>query len=329
MTAKTFFKFIDYSMNPIQNIGYKSFVKKHNIDVTCDIVYDDEFPDVRRGDIYKKKEFSEKTTETDESAKAGGDEVATAGGDESAAKKLPVFINFHGGGFVAGDKRFRRYFSAFVASVGYAVFNVNYGVGPENMFPFCLQSVAKAITWVAENADKYNFDVSKVVLSGDSAGANLAALGGVITTVDGFAESIDAQKPPIKPAGLMLYCGPYDMDVALNTKAPFDLVNKMMLEMTGYSKENIYDNKYINEFSPLSYITSEYPKTFLVYSLKDIFCKHHGEILEEKLKKEHIEVESFHSTTLLDNHCFHLNHSFKAAKLVLNKSKDFLEEIIK
>jgi acetyl esterase/lipase len=165
------------------------------------------------------------------------------------------------------------------------------------------------------------------VLSGDSAGANLAAIGGVIATVDGFAENIGAQKPPIVPAGLLLCCGPYEIESAMNAKVPLDIINKIMLESTGYQKKEIGGFKYLHEFSPIPYITPAYPKTFLIYSLKDIFCKHHSELLEERLKENNVSVKSFHSTKFIDNHCFHLNHSFKASKQAITESTKFLNEI--
>jgi acetyl esterase/lipase len=307
MTAKTIFKIIDLSMDPIQNNGYKTFVRKKSISVARDIVYDDAFPEIRKGDLYFKN--------------------PNKSPDGDAATKKPLMINIHGGGFVAGEKNYRRYFCAYIADLGYAVFNINYGVGPEKKFPFCLESIAKAMSWAKNNAEKYSFDMSKVVLSGDSAGAALAALGALVAANKEFAESLEIKQPDAKAAGLLLYCGPYDIQTAMEAKVPFDLINKMMTDITGYDIHHITEFKYLKQFSPMEYIDERYPKTFLVYAKKDVFCKNHGEVFEKALQEKGIEVESFHSTKLFDNHCFHLNHNFKASKEAMSKSEEFLKSI--
>ena len=304
MKAKTIFKLIDVSFDPIQNNGYKSFVKRNGISVTNDIIYDESYPGIRRGDLYVKDSVRE------------------------SKRKLPVFINIHGGGFVAGDKRHRRYFSAYVADIGYATFCINYGVGPEHKFPFCIGSVIEAMNWVAKNAETYNFDLSRIVLSGDSAGAHLASVGGIVGTNDSFAKSLGFEKPAVSPAALLLCCGPYDMTTAMESKVPLDLFNKIMKEATGYDKEHLHDFEYFEQFSPITYIDEGFPKTFLIFSKKDIFCKQHGEVLEKALREKHVDVTSFASTSMLDNHCFHLNHNFKKAKEALDKSKEFLLSVI-
>jgi acetyl esterase/lipase len=345
MTAKTIFKIIDLSMDPIQNNGYKTFVKKKSISVARDIIYDDAFPEIRKGDLYFKnpdKNLNDAPTINAAASAAAiknpdknpnaAPTINAAASDAasdaaSAATKKPLMINIHGGGFVAGEKNYRRYFCAYIAALDYAVFNINYGVGPEKKFPFCLESIAKAMSWASENAEKYNLDLSKVVLSGDSAGAALAALGALVAANQEFADSLEIKRPPIKAAGLLLYCGPYDIQTAMDAKIPFDLINKMMTDITGYDKEHINEFKYLRQFSPLDYIDERYPKTFLVYAKKDIFCKNHGEVFEKVLSEKGIEVESFYSTKLFDNHCFHLNHNFKASKEAMSKSEEFLKSI--
>jgi acetyl esterase/lipase len=366
MTAKTIFKIIDLSMDPIQNNGYKTFVKKKSISVVRDIIYDEDFSDIRKGDLYFKNPNkslgggdainaanvnaaanSNKNSDSDainaavnpnKNSDGGASNEATNSNKNSdsdainaaaicAATKKPLMINIHGGGFVAGEKKYRRYFCAYIAALDYAVFNINYGVGPEKKFPFCLESIAKALTWAKNNAEKYNFDMSKVVLSGDSAGAALAALGALVAANQEFADSLSIQKPDANAAGVLLYCGPYDVQTAMEAKVPFDLINKMMTDITGYDINHISEFKYLRQFSPLDYIDERYPKAFLVYAKKDVFCKNHGEVFEKVLKEKGIEVGSFHSTKLFDNHCFHLNHNFKVAKEAMSKSEEFLKSI--
>lgn len=87
----------------------------------------------------------------------------------------PVLINFHGSGFMlpmhGSDDAFCRYISQ---NSPYTVIDVAYRLAPENPFPAALNDVEDSVTWVLENIQSRNFDVSRIAVSGFSAGATLA-----------------------------------------------------------------------------------------------------------------------------------------------------------
>jgi acetyl esterase len=56
---------------------------------------------------------------------------------------------------------------------GYLVFNVNYRLAPGHPYPAALEDCAAAYAWVVANAHRYGGDVSRLILAGESAGANL------------------------------------------------------------------------------------------------------------------------------------------------------------
>ncbi|MEJ7733833.1 MAG: alpha/beta hydrolase fold domain-containing protein, partial [Polyangiaceae bacterium] len=64
---------------------------------------------------------------------------------------------------------------------GYAVFNINYRLAPRDPFPAAVQDVAAAYRWVVDNAAAWGADAGRLVLAGESAGANLAATLAVMT----------------------------------------------------------------------------------------------------------------------------------------------------
>ena len=86
----------------------------------------------------------------------------------------PVLLNFHGSGFVlpmhGSDDAFCRYISE---KTNYTVVDVSYRMAPENPFPAALNDVEDSIKWVVENNKSHEFDLSRLALSGFSAGANL------------------------------------------------------------------------------------------------------------------------------------------------------------
>lgn len=58
---------------------------------------------------------------------------------------------------------------------GFTVFNVSYRLAPKHPFPSAIEDVCRAFTWVMKNAERFGADPTRVVLAGESAGANLAA----------------------------------------------------------------------------------------------------------------------------------------------------------
>lgn len=86
---------------------------------------------------------------------------------------LPVCIYVHGGGFRILSKETHWLMGLAFARRGYVVFNINYRLAPENPFPCALVDTCDAFDWVAGNAESYGGDLNRLVLAGESAGANL------------------------------------------------------------------------------------------------------------------------------------------------------------
>ena len=93
------------------------------------------------------------------------------------ARPRPVNVFFHGGGFVfcsiETHDGFCREMSRMTDSV---VVSVDYRLAPEDRAPAAAYDALAAVTWVAEHADELGADASRLAVSGDSAGGNLAAV---------------------------------------------------------------------------------------------------------------------------------------------------------
>ena len=87
-----------------------------------------------------------------------------------------AIVYMHGGGWISSDKRFYPPDLQFLCDAGYMVFNVEYPLAPERPHPHMLQSIFRAVAWVG----KEHPGVRRVHMMGDSAGANLAAMYGVL-----------------------------------------------------------------------------------------------------------------------------------------------------
>lgn len=92
-----------------------------------------------------------------------------------ADEKLPVMLYIHGGGWMlfsidTHDRLMREY----AARAGIAVIGIDYSLSPESKFPVALEECAAALDWIAAEADALNLDANRVLIGGDSAGANLS-----------------------------------------------------------------------------------------------------------------------------------------------------------
>lgn len=96
---------------------------------------------------------------------------------EGAKGELPVFMFFHGGGWVLGDyPTHERLIRDLVVGSGAAAVYVDYTPSPEAKFPTAINQAYGATRWVAENGKKIGVDGSRLAVVGNSVGGNMAAV---------------------------------------------------------------------------------------------------------------------------------------------------------
>jgi acetyl esterase len=88
-------------------------------------------------------------------------------------RPLPVVLYVHGGGFRILSKDTHWVMALAFARRGYLVFNIDYRLAPQNPYPAAAEDAAAALTWTAQNAERYGGDPGRIFLAGESAGANL------------------------------------------------------------------------------------------------------------------------------------------------------------
>jgi acetyl esterase len=95
----------------------------------------------------------------------------------TATERLPVVLQFHGGGFVAGDldthDSISRYYAAEADAI---VIAVDYRLAPEHPFPAAVTDAYAALEWVDNHGTELHADLNRLAVAGDSAGGNLAAV---------------------------------------------------------------------------------------------------------------------------------------------------------
>lgn len=94
----------------------------------------------------------------------------------NAKGTLPVFMFFHGGGWILGDfATHERLVRDLVSESGTAAVFVNYTPSPEAHFPVAINQAYAATRWVAEHGNKIGVDGKRLALVGNSVGGNMVA----------------------------------------------------------------------------------------------------------------------------------------------------------
>ncbi len=100
----------------------------------------------------------------------------------NSLENYPVIVMFHGGGWLINSNKIMKDASAYLASTGkYVVCNVNYRLlrdkGNSVKMNEIVEDAFGSIFWVKANVAKYGGDPDRIILTGDSAGGHLAAIG--------------------------------------------------------------------------------------------------------------------------------------------------------
>ena len=89
----------------------------------------------------------------------------------------PCLIFYHGGGWVIGDLDSHDVVCRKLAHEGeLIVISVDYRLAPEHKFPAAVDDAITAAKWIAANAQQLGIDAARLMVGGDSAGGNLAAV---------------------------------------------------------------------------------------------------------------------------------------------------------
>jgi dipeptidyl aminopeptidase/acylaminoacyl peptidase len=95
-----------------------------------------------------------------------------------AFKNFPTVLWLHGGGLQWGQKEDPTHtgIADNLAAHGIALASANYRLYPQAKYPAYLHDAAHAFLWLRQNISKYNGSPDRLIVSGHSAGAYLAAM---------------------------------------------------------------------------------------------------------------------------------------------------------
>ncbi len=199
-----------------------------------------------------------------------------------AAKKLPVIIDIHGGGWMANDKSFNRLYCLHLAKRGYVVFNINYRLTPAVTVVEQLRDAANALKWIGENMTAYPCNADEIMLTGDSAGGQLAVYTAAIMSSEKLRKIFDTPKVSLPLKTLALTSGVNYMDKC-------GIMGVYTRPMWGADRKKHEYGAYMDfdGIAPLA----KFPPTYLVTSSGDALGRASTLKTAAVLKEAGVEVE--------------------------------------
>lgn len=180
---------------------------------------------------------------------------------ENTKKPLPVIIDIHGGGWMYATKELNKIYCLYLAKRGYVVFNLSYRLVPDVTVAEQLHDVDDALVAIARDMDKFPCDKNAIMLTGDSAGGQLAAYTAAMSENENIAEYFDCGKHGLRFSHLTL-----TSPVAfMNSDFPMSFYCRMMWGEKGAVRSM---RKYM-DIDEVIRDCKSYPKTFLVTSSGD------------------------------------------------------------
>lgn len=233
---------------------------------------------------------------------------------------LPTIVNIHGGGYVYGSKEVYRRYALDMARRGFSVVNFNYRLAPRWKFPAPLWDINTVLEWVSKNASRYHLDPSRIILVGDSAGAQLASQYAAIATNPDYAAAFHMTVPEITIRCLGLNCGMYD-------GAAFAQGKRAGLALDYLGRDIPADDP---RLQVLAAVTADYPPAYLTTSCHD-FLRAHAQPMHALLTRKGVRAAWKCYGTEDDRtiaHVFHLNITHPEAIRCNDDEAAFFREIL-
>ncbi|GAA4497973.1 hypothetical protein GCM10023172_13910 [Hymenobacter ginsengisoli] len=181
-------------------------------------------------------------------------------------QKNYTVVFLHGGGYYVSDKtREERYIQPYLKK-GMNVVNMNYRI--KRGVPLATEDLTYALNFLRANNATYHLDLSRVMVTGFSAGAHIASLVAVTANDPAYSPRLD---PAIHIAGVVNFSGPVDgLDVVEKVFMSNDVPVMKAIGVALFPETTDYAPKdYIRKYEPITYFDKNDPPFFIWQGGKD------------------------------------------------------------
>lgn len=200
---------------------------------------------------------------------------------EGTDEPLPVIIDIHGGGWMYADKELNKMYCLNLAKRGFTVFNISYRLVPCVSVNEQLQDVMSALAFIQANLSSYPCDKESIMLTGDSAGGQLAAYAAVLMSAPRLRGVFEVEDSKMKLSFLML-----TSPVAyMNAKGIMSIYTRIMWGKD-YKQKPTYKYMNLDEIIDMGTL----PVTYMITSSGDFLAQKQTHRAAKDFAKRNIPV---------------------------------------
>lgn len=239
-------------------------------------------------------------------------------------KLAPVIIVMHGGAYVSCEKEINTLQSKYFATRGFKVVNIDYTLQPEASFGDEMNELSAVVDWINDNKEEYKFDVSKLYLTGDSAGGHLVLLYGAICGNERIAKYFNFKKPSLSVNAICATCPCIDLEDMKKGGKPSKENTMAIFAKIMFPKGvdfELCDNVSIPKLLP----ESELPPIMAITTPTDVGLHKYSATLNEEMKKYGKDF----TYKVYEGRTNHLDHVFNVLFPEYEESVEANEDMIK
>lgn len=270
--------------------------------------------------------------ESDKGIEVGDGQTIDVFRPTGSTEALPTVVWIHGGAWISGQPANVDPYLQMIAVEGYTGIALSYTIAPEATYPTAVTQLNDALAYIVENADALGVDPNRIVLAGDSAGAQFASQLAAMVTNPIYADEVGIAPALTKDqlAAVILNCGIYDLDAVSSYTGIGGWGFKVALwAYTG--DRNWSDSPGGGQMSTIRAITEDFPTTWISGGNGDPLTATQSKPFAEKLEKLGVDVSPVfyaddHEPKLPHEYQFHLD--FGDAQAALVSTLDFLDRVV-
>ena len=246
-----------------------------------------------------------------------------------AHPSLPVYVYFHGGGWTSGDKGpLTKYCASQVAGGAMVVVNVNYRTATRAHMGDILGDANEALAWVAREISNFGGDPTRLVLGGDSAGGQIAALLTATTTRSELAAHYGITPAVARSSirGLVQHCSAVDFSVIFERGFILGLQFVQMLLPERVARHML--PAAARFLSPIEWLDAGFPPVLVTTSEQDPFYRANLNFIR-RLAAHSVPVETliYDRGTRNARHTWQQNSTFAESQAVYRRLQDFVRRV--
>ena len=200
---------------------------------------------------------------------------------DGVVRDAPVYVYFHGGGWTSGDKAATDRYCASQAAAGFVVVNANYRLAhrcDEYHMRCMVEDACRVLAWGREHARRFGGDPERIVVGGDSAGGQLAALTVATMTRPELAEhfGVAPAVPSSSVRGVVQHSSFADISLASRKGSLALGFVRILLPGRGRGLAGPAFREAAHYLSPVEWVSAGFPATFVSSSARDFLRRASG-----------------------------------------------------